>query len=104
MRRTRRTNSAGKAPAAPPTGSRVWLDYFGTPVPAMVLEDRGKVGEAGRHLLRVRLVDKDMLGDGDEQGSGFEVALDEVTTVKRNGMAPHASPRGGRSRGKGRRA
>lgn len=58
----------------PRVGDKVWLFIGGHRVGAEVIEDRGRIGIAGRRLLRIRRA-----GSGDDPAREYEVPADETT-------------------------
>lgn len=65
----------GRSPAESPfrIGQRLAVRFPGGLVPVMVVEDRGRIGARGRHILRVRTLD-----ESEENRDTFEVATENV--------------------------
>lgn len=57
-------------------GSRVQFRVGPSRMRGLVVEDRGRIGKAGRHLLRIKLVGKAGRGEPD---TTFELPADELT-------------------------
>ena len=57
----------------PRVGDTVWLRLGGRRVAAEVIEDRGRIGVAGRRLLRIR-----QAGSGDDPAREYEIPVEEV--------------------------
>ncbi len=57
-------------------GSEVRFHVGPSKMKGLIVEDRGRIGKAGRHLLRIKVLGKALQSD---PGTTFELPADELT-------------------------